>query len=520
MTALAPRDAYRLWAPTYATETAISLIEDDLARELSPPLAGKRLLDAGCGTGRRLLGVNASFAAGIDASPEMLRSGQADRVAAADCAPSLSPGALSTSSGAGLCSAICRISKLRMTSWRASARPAATCWSAIFTRQRRRPGTSEAFAIPAALCMKSSTISTMAPRISRLPRDRASSCFACAMEPSAHPWNISMHAPDAMKTIAGILACPSWPVSVSDGNRPMRILIEAANTTIAVEDGRIVEPSGSFDRVVRAPKGEVRRGLINAHDHLHRNHYGRLGAPPYANAYEWARDIQSRNRIEIARGRELPRREALLHGAWKNLIAGVTHAFHHDDWEPDFEIGFPLNVIKLPTADSLGMTPAPLMRPAGPFAMHVAEGVDAAAAEEIRELDRRGFLTPDFMAVHAVGADDDGVIALRRAGCAVIWCPSSNRFLFGRTACRGIAGRRSRRASWHGLAADRRGNDSGRNADGTTGHVRCAHSGRSRTPCCAPSLRRADAVRRGRERRHRRLKIVPYWNPARKTSCW
>ncbi len=215
----------------------------------------------------------------------------------------------------------------------------------------------------------------------------------------------------------------------------MRILIEAANTTIAVEDGRIIEPSGSFDRVVRAPKGEVRRGLINAHDHLHRNHYGRLGAPPYANAYEWARDIQSRNRIEIARGRKLPRREALLHGAWKNLIAGVTHAFHHDDWEPDFEIGFPLNVIKLPTADSLGMTPAPLMRPAGPSAMHVAEGVDAAAAEEIRELDRRGFLTPDFMAVHAVGADDDGVIALRRAGCAVIWCPSSNRFLFGRTAC-------------------------------------------------------------------------------------
>jgi malonyl-CoA O-methyltransferase len=84
MTALAPRDAYRLWAPTYATETAISFIEDELAREFSPPLAGKRLLDAGCGTGRRLLGVEASFAAGIDASPEMLSSGHADRVAAAD----------------------------------------------------------------------------------------------------------------------------------------------------------------------------------------------------------------------------------------------------------------------------------------------------------------------------------------------------------------------------------------------------------------------------------------------------
>lgn len=84
MTALAPRDGYRLWAPTYATETAISFIEDGLARELSPPLAGKRLLDAGCGTGRRLRGVGAAFAIGIDASPEMLKSGHAHRVAAAD----------------------------------------------------------------------------------------------------------------------------------------------------------------------------------------------------------------------------------------------------------------------------------------------------------------------------------------------------------------------------------------------------------------------------------------------------
>jgi cytosine/adenosine deaminase-related metal-dependent hydrolase len=218
----------------------------------------------------------------------------------------------------------------------------------------------------------------------------------------------------------------------------MRLLIEAANTTIAVEDGTIVEPSGSFDHVIRAPHGEVRPGLINAHDHLHRNHYGRLGAPPYANAYEWARDIQDRNRAEIARGRELPRREALLFGAWKNLIAGVTHVCHHDPWEPDFETIFPLDVIRLPSADSLGMThPLPSCQE-GPFAMHVAEGVDAGAAEEIRELDRRGFLTPDFLAVHAVGAHEDGVETLRRSGCALIWCPSSNTFLFGRTAPRAL----------------------------------------------------------------------------------
>ncbi len=214
----------------------------------------------------------------------------------------------------------------------------------------------------------------------------------------------------------------------------MRILIDAANTATGIEDGRIVEPLGSFDHVVRAPRGEVRPGLINAHDHLHRNHYGRLGAPPYANAYEWARDIQSRNRAEIARGREWPRREALLFGAWKNLLAGVTHVFHHDPWEQDFENGFPLHDVRIPSADSLGMTPELHVPPKGPFAMHVAEGVDTAAVEEVRELDRGGLLGPDFLAVHAVGVDEDGVMALRRAGCAVIWCPSSNHFLFGCTA--------------------------------------------------------------------------------------
>jgi len=84
VTALAPREAYRLWAPTYAAETAISFIDDELARELSPPVGGKRLLDAGCGTGRRVAGVDASFAAGIDVSFEMLRAGHAACVAAAD----------------------------------------------------------------------------------------------------------------------------------------------------------------------------------------------------------------------------------------------------------------------------------------------------------------------------------------------------------------------------------------------------------------------------------------------------
>jgi len=75
MTALGVREAYRLWAPTYAAETAISAIEADLVDAMTPDLSDARLLDAGCGEGRRLLRAGAASAVGVDLSPEMLRVG-------------------------------------------------------------------------------------------------------------------------------------------------------------------------------------------------------------------------------------------------------------------------------------------------------------------------------------------------------------------------------------------------------------------------------------------------------------
>lgn len=84
MTALAVRDGYRLWAPDYERETAISFLEDRLVASMTPPLAGLRLLDAGCGTGRRLREVDSALAAGVDLTPEMLAAGAQPGVAAAD----------------------------------------------------------------------------------------------------------------------------------------------------------------------------------------------------------------------------------------------------------------------------------------------------------------------------------------------------------------------------------------------------------------------------------------------------
>lgn len=215
----------------------------------------------------------------------------------------------------------------------------------------------------------------------------------------------------------------------------MRLRITARNRNLAIEGDRIVAPERRFDLTLSFPDAELRPGLINAHDHLHRNHYGRLGAPPYPNAYAWARDIQARYAAHIAVCRALPVREALRQGAWKNLFAGVTSVVHHDAWDSDFDAGFPLRVIRVASADSLGMSPGFAAPKSGEvFCLHVAEGVDAAAAAEIEAIAARGLLGPDLIAVHCVGMDAAAIARFRASGAALVWCPSSNFFLFGRTA--------------------------------------------------------------------------------------
>ena len=213
----------------------------------------------------------------------------------------------------------------------------------------------------------------------------------------------------------------------------MRMLINARNRSVAIDGERIVDEEGPFDLVVDCRDADVRPGLINAHEHLHRNHYGRLGAGTYPNSYRWAEDIQLRFRRQIARGRRLPRRAALLAGAWKNLFAGVTTVVHHDSWEAAFDERFPIRVARVRSADSLGMSERVEAPSASPFCLHVAEGTDDVAGGELDELERRGLLNRWLIAVHGVGLAGSTIDRFQQSGASLVWCPTSNDFLFGRT---------------------------------------------------------------------------------------
>lgn len=75
MRSLDVSEAYRIWAPTYSGETAISFLEDKLVRAMTPPLHSLRLLDVGCGTGRRLRDSGAATTVGLEPCAEMIAAG-------------------------------------------------------------------------------------------------------------------------------------------------------------------------------------------------------------------------------------------------------------------------------------------------------------------------------------------------------------------------------------------------------------------------------------------------------------
>ena len=104
--------------------------------------------------------------------------------------------------------------------------------------------------------------------------------------------------------------------------------IRFGRRVLAVDDAPVVG-----DRVVDLEGRIVLPGLVNAHDHLELNHYGRLHPRErYSNAREWIDDLRPliREDPEIRQRSQAPLVERLFVGAVKNLFAGATTVAHHN----------------------------------------------------------------------------------------------------------------------------------------------------------------------------------------------
>ncbi len=218
-------------------------------------------------------------------------------------------------------------------------------------------------------------------------------------------------------------------------------------SSVRVARGRIAGLGGAprhDDLAIDCEGAAILPGLINAHEHLELNSFGRLKwRERYENVAEWIADFQPRFSSDPALALNRPETltDRLFVGALKNLLCGVTTVCHHNPLHPPLRNGFPVRVVRrfgwshslLVDGDRVGAsyrrTPADW-----PWIVHAAEGVDERASRELAELDRLGCVGRNTVIVHGVGLTPaDRRLALAR-GCALVWCPSSNQFLFGTTA--------------------------------------------------------------------------------------
>ncbi len=180
-------------------------------------------------------------------------------------------------------------------------------------------------------------------------------------------------------------------------------------------------------------------GLINSHDHLEFNLFPHLGRPPYSNYVEWSEDIQKNCENEIREVLRVPLRLRLQWGAYKNIFSGVTTVIHHNPFYFQFRLNYPINVfrdyvwihsLKLEKRDLEKLLTSGKKK----VFIHLAEGIDAASASEFSEFVNLGGLSAGTVIVHGVALRDENIAEIQKAGAAVVWCPSSNQYLFGRTA--------------------------------------------------------------------------------------
>jgi cytosine/adenosine deaminase-related metal-dependent hydrolase len=217
--------------------------------------------------------------------------------------------------------------------------------------------------------------------------------------------------------------------------------------TLRVRRGRIdglgVAPDKS-DTVLDLDGGFIFPGLINAHDHLELNSQPRLKwRERYDNAREWIADFQPRfgsdPRLAVTTPDTLADRVWV--GGLKNMLSGVTTVCHHNPLHRQLRQRFAVRVVHRygfshslhidgdSVADSHKKTP-----PDWPWMIHAAEGLDEEARGEITTLQRLGCLARNTVLVHGVAMCHLASDVVLRAGAGLVWCPSSNQFLFDRTA--------------------------------------------------------------------------------------
>jgi cytosine/adenosine deaminase-related metal-dependent hydrolase len=205
---------------------------------------------------------------------------------------------------------------------------------------------------------------------------------------------------------------------------------------ITVRDGLITDNDNAagglklaFDQAIVFP------GLINSHDHLDFNLFPQLGNQTYQNYVEWGEFIHREYKKQIADVLNIPIALRAEWGIFKNLLGGVTTVVNH---------GSPLSIKNPPitvfdkcqSIHSIHLEAKwhfKLNNPAKknmPVAIHIGEGTDGPAHEEINRLIRWNIWRRKLIGIHGVAMTENQAVHFE----ALVWCPQSNQYLLNKTA--------------------------------------------------------------------------------------
>jgi cytosine/adenosine deaminase-related metal-dependent hydrolase len=209
-----------------------------------------------------------------------------------------------------------------------------------------------------------------------------------------------------------------------------------------VESG-VVRPAGgatSDDAEIDLDGRCLLPALVNAHDVLDLSTLPPLGAPPHASVYEWTKAAEA-DRERLAPALAVPLVDRLFLGGLRNVLAGVGAVLHH---HPDHRSlsreAFPVRVQpRYAFAHSPGLTPA-LRRTYRttdrriPWVVRAAEGALPELRRELDALAAANVLRQNTVIVHGTALTAEDAPRLAAARASLVWCPESDRFLYGRTA--------------------------------------------------------------------------------------
>lgn len=214
---------------------------------------------------------------------------------------------------------------------------------------------------------------------------------------------------------------------------------------VFVKNGRIVAGKPNHALEVDLAGYTLFPGRMNAHDHLELNHYPRTKfREVYDNAHQWGEDVNARLDDEPFKTlRRYPIWDRVFIGGLKNLLCGATTVAHHGPkYREMYRRDFPVRVLKdYGWAHSLHFnTEDEIVRsyrntPKNhPWFIHLAEGTDEVAAVEYQRLKALGCVGANTVIVHGVGMTADDIADAAKIVRGLVWCPTTNAYLLGKTA--------------------------------------------------------------------------------------